>query len=263
MTRDDIHLTLIGGPTLLIEVAGFRLLTDPTFDAPGSYDLGAVTLTKHAGPALTPEAVGHVDAVLLSHDHADNLDRGGRSFLASAGQTLTTSAVAERLPGVDGLSPWERRVLSAPDGRSLVVTATPARHGPPGIEGLIGDVVGFMVSLPEGGDLVYVTGDTVWYEGVAEVARRFRPELVVLFAGAARTRGPFALTMDCNDALETARAFPAATIVGIHNDGWAHLTETAEDLARAFAALGCRSRLLALEPGRPATLTLRRSAAAA
>ncbi len=71
--------------------------------------------------------------------------------------------------------------------------------------------MGFVVSLPEGRDAVYVTGDTVWYEGIAEVARRFRPVVAVLFAGAARTRGPFHLTMDCNDALEAARAFPAAT----------------------------------------------------
>jgi hypothetical protein len=41
----------------------------------------------------------------------------------------------------------------------------------------------------EPGDAVYLTGDTVFYEGVVEVARRFRPQLVVIFAGAARTRG--------------------------------------------------------------------------
>ena len=31
----DVRLTHIGGPTVLIEVDGWRLLTDPTFDAPG------------------------------------------------------------------------------------------------------------------------------------------------------------------------------------------------------------------------------------
>jgi len=30
-----ITLTLIGGPTVLIEYGGYRLLTDPTFDPPG------------------------------------------------------------------------------------------------------------------------------------------------------------------------------------------------------------------------------------
>jgi len=37
-------ITLIGGPTALIEANGFRLLTDPTFDAPGEYKLSHITL---------------------------------------------------------------------------------------------------------------------------------------------------------------------------------------------------------------------------
>ena len=36
-----ISITLIGGPTALIEIDGFRLLTDPTFDAPGAYPAAA------------------------------------------------------------------------------------------------------------------------------------------------------------------------------------------------------------------------------
>lgn len=257
MPRDDVRLTLVGGPTLLLEVGGVRLLTDPTFDAPGSYDLGALTLTKRKGPAIAAAALGAVDAVLLSHDqHPDNLDGAGRAFLAHANRTLTTVPGGERVAGAEGLAPWERRVVTGHDGRCVAVTATPARHGPPGIEALAGDVIGFVVSLPGRGDAIYVTGDTVWYEGVAEVARRFRPAIVVPFAGAARTRGPFHATMDANDVLETARAFPAATIAPVHTDGWAHFTETVDDLARSFAVLGERSRLLALEPGRPAIVAL-------
>jgi hypothetical protein len=68
-------ITLIGGPTALIEIGGFRFLTDPTFDEPGEYKLANVTLTKTSGPALSLKQVGAVDAVLLSHDqHSDNLD---------------------------------------------------------------------------------------------------------------------------------------------------------------------------------------------
>src|SRR5262249_39384798 len=42
-------ITLIGGPTTLIEANGFRLLTDPTFDAPGEYKLPHVTLKSSPG----------------------------------------------------------------------------------------------------------------------------------------------------------------------------------------------------------------------
>ena len=86
-----LRITLIGGPTALIEVDGFRLLTDPTFDAPGAYQLPHVTLEKLSGPALGAEAIGEVDAVLLSHDqHADNLDHSGKAFLAQVKRVLTT-----------------------------------------------------------------------------------------------------------------------------------------------------------------------------
>ena len=49
----SLSITLIGGPTALIEIDGFRLLTDPTFDQPGDYQLPHVKLEKLTGPALS------------------------------------------------------------------------------------------------------------------------------------------------------------------------------------------------------------------
>jgi L-ascorbate metabolism protein UlaG (beta-lactamase superfamily) len=242
------RITLIGGPTALIEIAGFRLLTDPTFDAPGDYQLPHVTLTKTAGPALALDAIGAIDAVLLSHDqHSDNLDRSGRDLLARVPRVLTTEIGANRLGGrAEGLAPWHTAELSK-DGVRLRITATPARHGPAGIEPLSGDVIGFVVEA-DGAGAIYVTGDTVWYDGVA---RRFQPRLVMPFAGAAQTRGPFHLTMDTNDVVETARAFPDALIVPVHHDSWAHFRQDGNDLAVTFKALGLADRLRLLTPGVP------------
>jgi L-ascorbate metabolism protein UlaG (beta-lactamase superfamily) len=86
-----LKMTYIGRPTALIEIAGLRLLTDPTFDPAGSeYKPGAYTLRKTQGPALTVESLGNIDIVLLSHDHHfDNLDNAGRSLLVRAGRVLT------------------------------------------------------------------------------------------------------------------------------------------------------------------------------
>jgi L-ascorbate metabolism protein UlaG (beta-lactamase superfamily) len=246
-----LRITLIGGPTALIEVDGFRLLTDPTFDAPGAYQLPHVTLEKLSGPALGAEAIGEVDAVLLSHDqHADNLDHSGKAFLAKAKRVLTSVAGAKRLGGhAEGLMPWATTELAGKDGRSLTITATPARHGPAGIEPMSGDVIGFVLTLKDKSPPIYISGDTVWYDGVAEVARRFKAGVVLPFAGAAQTRGPFHLTMDTNDTIETARAFPDAVIVPLHTDGWAHFRQNAKDLRASFDTLGFGSRLKILEPG--------------
>jgi L-ascorbate metabolism protein UlaG (beta-lactamase superfamily) len=252
-------ITLIGGPTALIELGGFLLLTDPTFDDPGEYQLAHVTLRKTAKPALPAAQIGSIDAVLLSHDqHADNLDRSGRALLPSAGRVFTTAAGAGRLGGnAEGMQPWETRKLKNAGGNALLITATPARHGPYGIEPLSGDVIGFVLSSSANEfKPVYITGDTVWFEGVTEVQQRFQPGLVLLFSGAAQTRGKFNLTMNANDAIETAHVFSSALIVPIHNDGWAHFTESASELEQAFRALGHGDRLSRLEPGVPAVFPL-------
>ena len=139
--------------------------------------------------------------------------------------------------------------LTGRDGFRFKVTATPARHGPAGIEPLAGDVIGFVLSPAGGARPIYITGDTVWYDGVADVARRFHAGLVLLFAGAAKTRGAFHLTMDANDAIETAHAFPDATIVPVHYEGWAHFSQSGDDLVQAFKTLGISNRLRMLQPG--------------
>jgi len=256
-TATSLRITLIGGPTALIEIDGFRLLTDPTFDPPGDYQMPHVTLQKRTGPALSSEEVGAVDAVLLSHDqHADNLDHAGRAFLPQAARVLTTVIGAQRLGGhSEGLAPWQSADLTAADGRSLRITATPARHGPAGIEPLAGEVIGFVLTSPNDAFRpVYVTGDTVWYDGVAEVARRFDVGVVLPFAGAAQTRGPFHLTMDVNDVIETARAFDSAAIVPLHAEGWAHFRQNQDDLRVSFDTLGFGARLVLLQPGTPTVL---------
>jgi L-ascorbate metabolism protein UlaG (beta-lactamase superfamily) len=255
----SLRITLVGGPTALIEIGGFRLLTDPTFDAPGEYKLPHVTLEKLSGPALGAGSIGPVDAVLLSHDqHSDNLDNSGRDFLKTASRVLTTIAGAKRLGGnAEGLAPWAGTELIKPDGSVLTITAAPARHGPAGIEPMSGDVIGFVLtSTAPGFRPIYITGDTVWFDGVAEVARRFKAGVVLPFAGAAQTRGPFHLTMDTNDTIETARAFPDAVIVPVHHDGWKHFRQNGDDLKSSFDTLGFGARLKMLEPGVPTVIEI-------
>ncbi|MFW7365548.1 MAG: MBL fold metallo-hydrolase, partial [Rothia mucilaginosa] len=84
-------INVITGPTVLVEYAGLRFLTDPTFDAPQDYDMGITVLKKTAGTPITPESVLPIDAVLLSHDtHPDNLDTSGRALLPKVGHVITT-----------------------------------------------------------------------------------------------------------------------------------------------------------------------------
>jgi L-ascorbate metabolism protein UlaG (beta-lactamase superfamily) len=246
-----VSVLLVGGPTAVLEYAGLRLLTDPTFDPPGRHESG---LTKLTGPAVSAEEVGPIDAVLLSHDqHADNLDISGRAFLARAARTLTTVMGAERLGGnAVGLEPWTSVELERPGGGPVTVTAVPAQHGPEGCEPVTGPVVGFVLTAADAPTL-YVSGDNASVDVVRTIADREGPiELAVLFAGGVsipqRFDGAY-LTLSAERAAQAAQVLGARAVVPVHFEGWAHFTHGAAELRAAFEAEDIAERLVVPESG--------------
>ncbi|HEX7058447.1 MAG TPA: MBL fold metallo-hydrolase [Solirubrobacterales bacterium] len=238
----EISLTHIGGPTVLIEVGGWRLLTDPTFDPPGgSYRFGWGTGSKKlTGPAIAASDLEPIDAVLLSHDHHDdNLDAAGRAFLPSAGTVITTVPGAKRLGGAArGLGPWESTRLEDPARPSIEITATPCRHGPPLSHPIVGDVIGFALKW-EGQEhgVLWISGDTVLYDGVREVADRLTVGTALLHLGGVRfpISGPARFTMTAREAVELCGLLQPQTVIPIHYEGWKHFREGREAIEHEFA----------------------------
>jgi L-ascorbate metabolism protein UlaG (beta-lactamase superfamily) len=243
---EGLKARVLGGPTVLIEYGGVRLLTDPTFDPAGEYP-GAVPLTKTAGSPVSADQVGQVDAVLLSHDeHADNLDTAGRAFVKQAPLTLTTPSGAERLGGhARGLEPWQTVELPRPDGGTLSVTGAPALHGPEGSQPVVGDVTGFILS-GEGLPTVYVSGDNASVELVREIAGRYSIDTAILFAGAVRPPmfNGEPLTLDADRAVEAAKLLNAPRVLIAHVDSWAHFSEDLGHTVAAFDDAGLGDRLV-------------------
>jgi L-ascorbate metabolism protein UlaG (beta-lactamase superfamily) len=247
-----IRVTLVGGPTAVINIGGVRILTDPTFDDPGPHPVGDRVLHKTAGPALVPGDLGVIDAVLLSHDqHPDNLDDAGRAFLRAVPVVITTRTAAQRLDApTAALDPWRHVTLRRPDGRQLTVHGVPAVHGPEGTEESSGPVIGFVLA---GDDLpvTYMSGDNASLRVVEEVADNLGPvDVAMLHVGRARTERLDAyLTLGARKAAGAAQILGEAVVVPIHADGWAHLTETKRDIVAAFEEAGLTNRLRLLEPG--------------
>jgi L-ascorbate metabolism protein UlaG (beta-lactamase superfamily) len=240
----ELAVTYLGGPTVLLEYAGLRILTDPTFDEPGSYPDpdGGQALVKTRGPALQPEQLGPVDLVLLSHHHhEDNLDTAGRAFLATVPLTLTTEAGAGELGGTTiGLAPSRMHEVGA-----VTITATRALHGPEDLYPTLGPVIGFVLRS-EGEPTVYVSGDNASLDVVREIAGALGPvDVAILFAGAARVEEIDAdLTLGSADAATAAQILHAGRVVGVHTEDWEHFSQTREQLEAALAAVGIAGRLV-------------------
>ena len=237
-----VRITHIGGPTTLIEVAGWRLLTDPTFDPPGGkYKFGwGSGSRKTAGPAIPASRVGAIDAVLLTHDHhGDNLDNAGRALLPQAGVVVTTASGAKRLgDGARGLEPWASTTLEAEGRPAIEVTATPCRHGPPFSRPVAGDVVGFALRWAGQEDgVLWISGDTVLYDGVREVADRLEVDIALIHLGSVRfaVSGPVRYTLTAREAVELLGLVRPRVTIPIHYEGWSHFKQGREAVEREFA----------------------------
>jgi L-ascorbate metabolism protein UlaG (beta-lactamase superfamily) len=152
-------LTYVGHATVLLELDGVRLLTDPVLR-------DRVAHLRRHGPSPAP--VGALDAVLISHLHRDHFDRPSLRRLAGPPAAIVPAGAGRLLRrlgygAVTQLSPGGSTRVGG-----LTVTAVPARHDGrrDPVLGATADAVGFVV-----GDRrrVYFAGDTDLFEGMAEL----------------------------------------------------------------------------------------------
>ncbi|MGW0804727.1 MBL fold metallo-hydrolase [Nonomuraea sp. NPDC002799] len=237
------RFTHIGGPTVLIDFDGWRLLTDPTFDPPGrTYAFGwGASSRKLTGPAIAPDDLLPIDAILLTHvHHGDNLDDTGRTLLPAAGTIVTTSSGARSLPyPARGLRAGQATRLRAPGRPPIDITATPCRHGPPFSKPIVGEVIGFALTWP--GQVhgpLWITGDTVYHRALRNTATRLRAGTILLHLGGVGfpITGPLRYTMTARQAVRLHEGITPRTVLPVHYEGWQHFRENREGIEQELAS---------------------------
>ena len=244
--RIPFGVAVLGGPTTLIDIAGYRVLVDPTFDPAGDHGY----LHKTAGSTVPPEGLGAVDVVLVSHDqHPDNLDDAGREIALRGPVLLTTPTSAVQLGApAHGMPTW---TTWTSDDNALTVTALPARHGPADGEtdahGFVNcEVTGFLLQAQNGPN-VYISGDNASLEHVRLIREHAGDlDVAVLFAGAASVPAKFdgrPLTLTAARAAAAAEVLGADHVVVAHQTEWAHFHDGPEETRHAFTQAGIANAL--------------------
>lgn len=253
------RITYLGGPTYLLEIGRFRIVSDPGFDPQGSWrnEGPGHLLTKVMAPPIPVDQIGPIDLALVSHaQHLDNLDNEGRRLLAKVGMTLTTPAsAAMNLPGkkVVGLPTWESTEITNAAGERLKITSMPAVHtSNPDLREIVGEVTGFMLEWKgQKSGAFYISGDTVWIDEINQIAKRYKVSAAILHLGAANVPavGDNYLTMNSADGVRATQTLKLNDVYPAHFEGWRHFTQGAWYIERDFEAAGLTASLHMLRPG--------------
>jgi L-ascorbate metabolism protein UlaG (beta-lactamase superfamily) len=250
-------LTFIGTATTVIELGAFTVLTDPNFLRRGqrAYLGKGLWSRRLSEPALQPEGLPTLDAVVLSHLHGDHFDRVARSRLARSQPVLTTPEAARRLRrwgfASQGLQTWERTTLTRGD-ETLSIEALPAVHARGVMRRLLPPVMGSLLEHRIAGRVrhrLYISGDTLTGEHVSQIAVR-HPDIDTLVVHLGGTRVLWhTVTMDAEQGVDFLRRIPAQAAVPVHHDDYGVFRSPLGDfLARAEQA-GCGQQLRQVRRG--------------
>ncbi|MEA2470272.1 MAG: hypothetical protein QOE38_1271 [Thermoleophilaceae bacterium] len=227
------------------------LLVDPMLDDVGARPAVAETENSRRNPLVplplpTSELLAGIDAVLVTHLHADHLDEAAISALPPSLPLFCQleDATHLRRRGFEDVRPVEDVV----DFDGLSVERTPARHGRGAVGERMAPASGFVVAA-EGEPTLYVAGDSIWGTEVAGAIARHEPDVTVVNAGAAQFMEGGPITMDAADVCDVAQGAPATQVVAVHMDAINHCLLTRDELRRKLASLGLAAWVLVPEDG--------------
>jgi L-ascorbate metabolism protein UlaG (beta-lactamase superfamily) len=223
-------------------MAGRVLLVDPMLDEVGARPAVAGTANDRRNPLVplpmpVAEVVDGVDAVLVTHLHADHLDEAAVSALPPSLPLFCQEEDAAQLSarGFTDLRPVTVGEAVAFDG--LAITRTPARHGRGELGEKMAPASGFVLAA-EGEPKLYVAGDSIWSNEVAEAISRHQPDVTVVNAGAAQFLEGGPITMDAADVCDIAQGVPSTQVVAVHMEAINHCLLSRHDLHAKLASLG-------------------------
>jgi L-ascorbate metabolism protein UlaG (beta-lactamase superfamily) len=250
----------VGTATVVLKYAGFTILTDPNFLHAGDHaHLGyGITSRRLTEPAIDIDRLPPLDLCVLSHHHGDHFDPIAEERLRKDLPIVTTAHAARTLrkrgfTETVALDTWQS-VDVRKQGASVRISAMPGQHGPALVHRLLPPVMGSMLEFEptpgEGAALrVYITGDTLLFDELLEIPRRY-PEidLALFHLGGTRVLG-ILLTMDGDQGARALRLVNPREAIPIHYDDYDVFRSPLSDFQRAVERAGLAGRVRYLSRG--------------
>lgn len=238
-----MQLHFIRSATSILHYGGAQLLIDPMLNPAGAVPPVANTANDRRNPTVDLPfgestllaALGTLDGALVTHLHNDHWDARAIELLPK-GLPILCQPEDEGRIGASGFA----QVLPVHDEREwrgITIRRVAAQHGTGEIARRMAPVSGFVLRHPAEPTL-YLAGDTIWYDAVADTLRREQPAVTIVNAGGARFLTGDPIIMDAEDVIALCRAAPETRVVATHLEALNHCPVSRADLRAALDAAG-------------------------
>jgi L-ascorbate metabolism protein UlaG (beta-lactamase superfamily) len=232
--------TLLRNAAALLTVGGQQFLIDPALDAAGVRPPVPNTPNQHPNPLVDlpagwEDVIAGAGALLVTHLHRDHFDEASAALLDKDQPLYCQPDDVDRLSaaGFRNLLP----VHDSIEAGGVTITRTAGQHGTGEIGEAMAPVSGFVFDAPHE-SRVYLAGDTIWCDDVADAIERHRPDVIIVNAGGARFLEGDPIVMTAEDVAQVHHAAPNALVIVVHLEAINHCLETRSYYRRRLPELG-------------------------
>lgn len=249
-----MKITQIRNATIVVEYANKKFLIDPMLAEKGTYHVFPSTIRNDLyNPIVSLQTsidniLDGLDAVIITHLHLDHFDDVAKNVLPKNIKMFVQNEADAKEVKAYGFENVEVLELDTVfEGIQLVKTQGEHGRGEE-LLNLMGEVCGVVFKHPSE-KVVYVAGDTVWYDRIEDEIQTHQPEIIVLNAGDNKRVDYGSLIMGKEDTYEVHKAAPHAKLIAVHMEAVNHWTLSREELKNFSKEKGFSENILVPEDG--------------
>ncbi|PWN71604.1 MBL fold metallo-hydrolase [Chryseobacterium phosphatilyticum] len=224
-----MKLQLWRNATLLLKIDKVSILVDPMLGEKGSLGKFPMTDSDLLNPLLDlpftreelVKKLATIDAVAITHLHPDHWDSAAVELIDKNIPVLCPDSISEQI-AQQGF----QNIISIHDHirwKNIDISMTKGKHGTGEIGEKMGVVNGFVFKKEN--QSVYIVGDSIWYEDIANEIDQHQPQHIVVAGGAATFSVGEPIIMTSNDIVKVCQQAPQAKVWVTHLEAVSHCKE--------------------------------------